>query len=77
MERVCNFPSEEGDVLLCTYLVARGLDVTDVLWKVQFDAPVDPVQYAHCIGWSAQAEHTGSSLIFLTYKEDTYVDFYK
>jgi len=75
MERFRDRPSEEGGVLLCTDLAARGLDVTDVLWTVQFDAPTDPAQYVHRVGRSARAGRTGSSLIFLTYKEDAYVDF--
>jgi ATP-dependent RNA helicase DDX55/SPB4 len=64
-----------GSALLCTDVAARGLDVPDILWTVQFDAPVDPSSYVHRVGRSARAGRTGKSLVFLTRKEEAYVDF--
>lgn len=66
---------EKGGALLCTDIAARGLDVAGIQWTVQFDAPVDPSSYVHRVGRSARAGATGSSLIFLTPKEESYVDF--
>jgi len=63
--------------LLCTDVAARGLDVPDVSWTIQFDAPVDPSSYVHRVGRSARAGRVGNSLVFLTRKEDAYVDFLK
>lgn len=63
--------------LLCTDVAARGLDVPDVSWTIQFDAPVDPSSYVHRVGRSARAGKVGNSLVFLTRKEDAYVDFLK
>eukprot|EP00557_Chaetoceros_sp_GSL56_P004150 CAMPEP_0176488854 /NCGR_PEP_ID=MMETSP0200_2-20121128/6950_1 /TAXON_ID=947934 /ORGANISM="Chaetoceros sp., Strain GSL56" /LENGTH=701 /DNA_ID=CAMNT_0017885903 /DNA_START=32 /DNA_END=2137 /DNA_ORIENTATION=+ len=65
----------KGSILLCTDVAARGLDVPDIEWTVQFDAPVDPSQYIHRVGRSARAGRLGSSLIFLTPKEDSFIDF--
>jgi Superfamily II DNA and RNA helicases len=65
----------KGSILLCTDVAARGLDVPDIEWTVQFDAPVDPSQYIHRVGRSARAGRIGSSLIFLTPKEDSFIDF--
>ena len=64
-----------GSALLCTDVAARGLDVPDISWTVQFDAPVDPSSYVHRVGRSARAGRTGKSLVFLTRKEEAYVDF--
>eukprot|EP00804_Cyclotella_cryptica_P023593 CCRYP_011938-RA/>CCRYP_011938-RA protein AED:0.03 eAED:0.03 QI:142/0.66/0.5/1/0.66/0.5/4/1048/731 len=64
-------------VLLCTDVAARGLDVPDVSWTIQFDAPVDPSSYVHRVGRSARAGRFGNSLVFLTRKEDAYIDFLK
>jgi ATP-dependent RNA helicase DDX55/SPB4 len=79
MERFRNCGGSEsndiGGALLCTDVASRGLDVTDVQWVVQFDAPSDPAAYIHRVGRSARAGRMGSSLIFLTEKEDSYVDF--
>lgn len=65
----------KGSILLCTDVAARGLDVPDIEWTVQFDAPVDPSQYIHRVGRSARAGRIGSSLIFLSPKEDSFIDF--
>eukprot|EP00584_Thalassiosira_punctigera_P003803 CAMPEP_0172540996 /NCGR_PEP_ID=MMETSP1067-20121228/11888_1 /TAXON_ID=265564 ORGANISM="Thalassiosira punctigera, Strain Tpunct2005C2" /NCGR_SAMPLE_ID=MMETSP1067 /ASSEMBLY_ACC=CAM_ASM_000444 /LENGTH=834 /DNA_ID=CAMNT_0013326947 /DNA_START=27 /DNA_END=2531 /DNA_ORIENTATION=- len=64
-----------GSALLCTDVAARGIDVPSVSWTVQFDAPVDPSSYVHRVGRSARAGKTGNSLVFLTRKEEAYVDF--
>jgi len=65
---------ESGGVLACTDVAARGLDVTDVGWVVQFDAPKEPQQFVHRVGRSARAGRTGKSLLFLSPKEESYVD---
>lgn len=64
-----------GGILLCTDVAARGLDVPDIHWTIQFDAPVDPSQYIHRVGRSARAGRFGSSLIFLSSKEESFIDF--
>ena len=64
-----------GGALLCTDVAARGLDISDISWTIQFDAPVDPSSYVHRVGRSARAGKTGKSLVFLTRKEEAYVDF--
>lgn len=68
---------KKGGVLCCTDVAARGLDVTDVHWVVQFDAPQDPAFYVHRVGRAARAGRKGSSLLFLTPKEESYIDFLK
>ena len=71
MER---YRASDDGVLFCTDVAARGLDVTDVHWVVQFDAPQDPASYVHRVGRSARAGKIGSSLLFLTPKEESYID---
>ena len=66
--------AKEGGALFCTDVAARGLDVSDVDWVVQVDAPQDPSQFVHRVGRSARAGRKGSSLVFLTEKEESYVD---
>ena len=63
-----------GGALLCTDVAARGLDVTDIDWVVQVDAPQDPSQFVHRVGRSARAGRQGLSLLLLTEKEESYVD---
>lgn len=75
MERFRECGAEkDGGILFCTDVAARGLDVTDVHWVVQFDAPQDPAFYVHRVGRSARAGKQGHSLLFLTRKEEAYVE---
>ena len=71
MER---FRDGSSRILFCTDVAARGIDVSDVQWVVQYDAPQDPSFYVHRVGRSARAGRTGQSLLFLTRKEEAYVD---
>lgn len=71
MER---FRDSHGGALFCTDVAARGLDVADIDWVIQVDAPQDPSQFVHRVGRSARAGRKGSSLLFLTEKEEAYVD---
>ena len=66
--------SKTGGALFATDVAARGLDVTDIDWVVQVDAPQDPSQFVHRVGRSARAGRQGSSLLFLTEKEESYID---
>lgn len=74
MER---FREAGGCALFCTDVAARGLDVSDVHWVVQFDAPQDPSFFVHRVGRTGRAGREGSSLVFLTHKEEAYVEFLK
>lgn len=67
-------PSSKGGALFCTDVAARGLDVSDVHWVVQFDAPQDPAFFVHRCGRTARAGRQGKSLLLLTRKEEAYVD---
>lgn len=66
--------TETGIALFCTDVAARGLDVDNVDWVVQVDAPQDPSQFVHRVGRSARAGRKGASLVFLTEKEEAYID---
>jgi superfamily II DNA/RNA helicase len=41
------FSKASQGVLLCTDVAARGLDIPDVQWIVQYDPPDDPKEYIH------------------------------
>ena len=62
-------------VLLATDVAARGLDIPDVAWIVQFDPPQDPDVFVHRVGRTARAGRSGAALAFLLPKEAPYVEF--
>lgn len=76
-EKFCRSASEEGGVLLATDLAARGIDVDNVEWIVQFDAPVDPAAFVHRIGRTARAGKSGNSLLLVMPHEDSYLQYLK
>lgn len=74
-ESFLNAPSDAGGVLLATDLVARGIDIPEVQWIVQYDAPSDPSAFVHRIGRTARAGRSGKSLALLLPNEDSYILF--
>lgn len=60
-------------VLLCTDLVARGVDIPEVDWILQFDPPQDPSYFIHRVGRTARMGKKGSALVLLDPTEDTYI----
>lgn len=71
-EKFVELPS---GALLCTDVAARGLDVPNVDWIVQFDPPQDPSFFVHRVGRTARAGRRGNALVFLLPKETAYVNF--
>eukprot|EP00908_Phaeocystis_cordata_P022001 Transcript_4409.p1 GENE.Transcript_4409~~Transcript_4409.p1 ORF type:complete len:659 (+),score=328.87 Transcript_4409:66-2042(+) len=65
----------DGAVLLCTDVAARGLDIPDVDWIVQFDAPQEPNAFVHRVGRTARMGRHGQALLLLRPHEDTYTQF--
>ncbi|XP_067397712.1 ATP-dependent DNA helicase DDX31 isoform X2 [Emydura macquarii macquarii] len=61
-------------ILLCTDVAARGLDLPQVTWIVQYNAPASPAEYVHRIGRTARIGCHGNSLLVLTPSEAEYVN---
>ncbi|XP_055367284.1 LOW QUALITY PROTEIN: probable ATP-dependent RNA helicase DDX31 [Betta splendens] len=53
-------------VLLCTDVAARGLDLPQVTWIIQFTPPMTAAEYVHRVGRTARIGAGGSSLLFLS-----------
>jgi len=64
--------------LLCTDVAARGLDIPDVDWIVQYDPPDDPREYIHRVGRTARGvSGAGRALLFLTPEELGFLRYLK
>ncbi|KAJ3269759.1 hypothetical protein HDV01_001060 [Terramyces sp. JEL0728] len=64
-----------GSVLICTDIAARGLDLPDIDFVIQYDAPQDPKAFAHRCGRTARIGRGGQAVIMLNENESTYVEF--
>ncbi|KAF4113318.1 probable ATP-dependent RNA helicase DDX31 [Onychostoma macrolepis] len=69
-----DFSECKTGILLCTDVAARGLDLPQVTWIVQYNPPVSAVEYVHRVGRTARIGAQGSSLLFLTPSETAFVD---
>lgn len=71
------FVNAESGILLCTDVAARGLDIPQVDWIIQFDPPDDPREYIHRVGRTARAGGRGKALLFLLPSELGFLRFLK
>ncbi|VDD76474.1 unnamed protein product [Mesocestoides corti] len=62
-------------VLLCTDVMARGIDVPNVNWVIQWDPPSSANFFVHRCGRTARCGAQGRAVLFLTPTELAYVDF--
>jgi ATP-dependent RNA helicase DDX18/HAS1 len=70
------FCKQEKGILLCTDVAARGLDIPDVDWIVQYDPPDDPKEYIHRVGRTARGTSgQGRALLFLLPEELTFLKY--
>ncbi|XP_072209635.1 probable ATP-dependent RNA helicase DDX52 isoform X2 [Excalfactoria chinensis] len=53
-------------VLICTALLARGIDFKGVNMVINYDLPTSAVEYIHRIGRTGRAGHTGKAVTFFT-----------
>ncbi|KAJ7128992.1 P-loop containing nucleoside triphosphate hydrolase protein [Mycena crocata] len=71
------FINAPSGILVCTDVAARGLDIPQVDWIVQFDPPDDPRDYIHRVGRTARAGKSGKSLLFLLESELGFLRYLK
>lgn len=63
---LADFRDRKTDVLVATDVLARGIDISDVRYVVNFDVPEDPEDYIHRIGRTGRAGEVGWALTFVT-----------
>ena len=60
------FRSGRYKLLVATDIVARGIDVSNVSYVINFDAPTTAEAYTHRIGRTGRAEREGIAVTFVT-----------
>ena len=63
------FKAGQVDVLVATDIVARGIDIDDILMVMNYDVPHDVEDYVHRIGRTARAERDGVAITLINEKD--------
>lgn len=63
------FKSGQTDVLVATDIVARGIDIDDILMVINYDVPHDAEDYVHRIGRTARADRDGIAITLVSEKD--------
>ncbi|XP_067015394.2 ATP-dependent RNA helicase DDX55 [Anabrus simplex] len=69
------FRAVDSGILLCTDVMARGVDIPEVHWVIQYDPPSSASSFVHRCGRTARIGHQGSAFVMLLPSEEAYVDF--
>ncbi len=64
------FKSGKFSIMIATELAARGLDIADVPWIINYDIPLDPNMYFHRVGRTARAGKEGNAITLVTQDEE-------
>lgn len=70
-----SFKAGKVNVLVATDVLARGIDVSEVRYVVNFDIPDEPVDYIHRIGRTGRAGERGWAITMVTQRD--LFDFYE
>ncbi|XP_036870455.1 ATP-dependent RNA helicase DDX55 isoform X3 [Manis javanica] len=69
------FRKLQSGILVCTDVMARGIDIPEVNWVLQYDPPSSASAFVHRCGRTARIGHGGSALVFLLPMEGSYINF--
>ncbi|MBV8848427.1 MAG: DEAD/DEAH box helicase [Methylobacteriaceae bacterium] len=68
------FKNGDVDLLVCSDVAARGLDIPDVSHVYNFDVPIHAEDYVHRIGRTGRAGRSGTAVTLVTRDDQKYVD---
>ena len=77
LEIMAAFKEGKLPVLVATDVAARGLDITDLPFVVNYDLPHNAEDYVHRIGRTGRAGATGVAISFVTPEDDKYFEAIK
>eukprot|EP00921_Rhytidocystis_pertsovi_P015198 GHVQ01024262.1.p1 GENE.GHVQ01024262.1~~GHVQ01024262.1.p1 ORF type:complete len:834 (+),score=62.92 GHVQ01024262.1:130-2631(+) len=74
---LADFSKSDKAVLFTTDVAARGLNLPEVSWIVQYDPPQHVDEYVHRVGRTARLNATGNAILFLQEQEIEYINVLK
>ncbi|CAH8555906.1 unnamed protein product [Schistosoma turkestanicum] len=69
------FKETANGILLCTDVMARGIDIPHIDWVIQCDPPTNANEFVHRCGRTARCGLEGNALLFVTQEEAAYINF--
>merc|ERR1719221_1683581 len=73
-ETLQRFKEGSCNVMIATDVAARGLDINDIEWVVNYDFPLDIENYIHRIGRTGRASKKGNSLTYMTSEDARFAE---
>jgi ATP-dependent RNA helicase RhlE len=64
-----NFRQGKSKVLIATDVSARGIDIPEVEYVVNYDLPESPEYYVHRVGRTGRGSHKGQAISFCSKEE--------
>jgi ATP-dependent RNA helicase RhlE len=65
MQALAEFKESKVGILVATDIAARGLDIEELPFVVNFDVPLNPEDYVHRIGRTGRAGSTGEAITLM------------
>ena len=65
-----DFKGDKTDILIATDVAARGIDIDDINYVINYDMPDDIDTYIHRIGRTGRAGKEGTAVSFVTSEEE-------
>jgi ATP-dependent RNA helicase DDX31/DBP7 len=69
-----SFGKAKSAILICTDVAARGLDLPNIGWIIQYDPPTHTSEYVHRVGRTARKGEKGNSLLFILQNEVNFIE---
>lgn len=69
------FSESTNGVMISTDVMARGIDITDIDWVIQYDLPKHSSWFVHRAGRTARCGRDGNALILIATEQLAYVNF--
>ncbi|MEK9768470.1 MAG: DEAD/DEAH box helicase, partial [Betaproteobacteria bacterium] len=70
MDALAKFKANEINFLVATDIAARGIDIEDLPFVINFDLPPNPEDYVHRIGRTGRAGQKGEAISFAANGDD-------